>query len=171
MKKIVLNSKKYGNKICFVDDDDFELLSLQTWQLSHTTNTFYARTTQKNNQKSRAMHKIIMEKHFNTHNDTIIDHMDQNGLNNQKKNLRVADKSKNGANSKLNKANKSGYRGVTFQKDINKWRVRIWKNNKPISGGCFKNKFDAARAYDLIAKEIFGDFATLNFPETSRTTN
>jgi hypothetical protein len=91
-----------------------------------------------------------------------IDHKNGNRSDNRICNLRVVDQSQNTANSKLSKANTSGFKGVTFRKDTNKWAASIWLNYKRISLGSFKNKEDAAMAYDSAANMYFKEFSRTN---------
>jgi hypothetical protein len=88
----------------------------------------------------------------------IIDHIDRNGLNNTRKNLRICTHAQNKANLHLYRNNTSGFRGVTFDKNRNKWFAKIRKNDKWIFIGRFDKKIDAAIAYQKKAKEFFGDF-------------
>lgn len=70
----------------------------------------------------------------------------------------------NSLNSKIQKNNTSGYRGVRFDETLNKWRAVIVANMKIVSLGCFSDIEDAARAYDEAAKKYHGEYAQLNFP-------
>lgn len=92
----------------------------------------------------------------------ILDHKNRNPVDNRIENLRAASNSQNVTNRSLPAKNKSGYRGVSLKLGN---RNKIWlatADNTFI--GYFKNKKDAARAYDKMAKQIFGEFAVLNFP-------
>lgn len=91
-----------------------------------------------------------------------VDHIDGNRLNNQRHNLRLATKSQNGANRGAPSNNKSGFKGIHFDKFNNKWRAEIWCNNKRKRIGRFERIEDAVIAYNETAKELFGEFAYLN---------
>lgn len=93
-----------------------------------------------------------------------IDHVNGNSLDNRIENLREANQSLNIANSILSKANTSGYKGVVWRKDTNKWAAQITKNRKNYSLGSFENIEDAANAYKIASKNMFGEFAR---PEAS----
>lgn len=95
----------------------------------------------------------------------LVDHKDNNGLNNQRENLRLASGSQNKANCAKYSNNTSGYKGVTLRKERNTWRAQIRVNNKLIILGCFVDKEEAARAHDKAALLYFGEFAQLNFPQ------
>lgn len=90
-----------------------------------------------------------------------IDHIDGNRFNNRWNNLRLANQSQNMRNMGLAKNNKSGYKGVSFRRDTNKWTVRARFNGEYKSLGCFDSKEEARKAYD--------DFARLNHGEFYRT--
>lgn len=87
-----------------------------------------------------------------------IDHKDRNGLNNKWKNLREANQHHNSANTKLNKRNKSGCRGVFWNVRQNLWEAQIKLNGKSTSLGLFKEKERAAAEYRFHAKHYFGGY-------------
>jgi hypothetical protein len=91
-----------------------------------------------------------------------VDHIDQDSLNNCRSNLRLATKSQNGANTRRfdteGEVKKS--RGVGFYRG--RWTASIKVNGKSIYLGRFDSEDAAKRAYDVAAKEHFGEFALLN---------
>jgi hypothetical protein len=93
---------------------------------------------------------------------TKIDHKDRNPLNNTKSNLRICTHKENARNASVRSDNTSGYKGVSYHKLINKWAAQIFYNHKQHNLGFFKNKIEAARAYNKEAKRVFGEFAVLN---------
>jgi hypothetical protein len=94
-----------------------------------------------------------------------IDHRDANPLNNRKENLRLCTHQQSMQNRPKNKTNKSGFKGVYWDKLNNKWAARIGYNSKSIYLGGFKDPSAAARAYDRAARRYHKDFARLNFPK------
>lgn len=96
---------------------------------------------------------------------TITDHRDCDGLNNRRQNLRVATHSQNNANRMKNSRSRSRFKGVYWEVAKGKWRVRPKLNGKFRHVGYFTDEAEAARAYDAAARELFGEFARLNFPE------
>lgn len=94
-----------------------------------------------------------------------VDHIDLNGLNNQKHNLRLCTNHQNSFNKRIPSENKSGFKGVSFHKRAGKWRARVKFNRKENHIGLFKSKIEAARAYDKLAVKLFGEFARTNVDE------
>jgi hypothetical protein len=92
------------------------------------------------------------------------DHIDGNGLNNQRSNLRASSQAENMRNRRRNIANVAGFKGVSPTRDGSKWRARIWRDDTSVHLGTFATPEGAARAYDAAAMAQFGDFARLNFP-------
>ncbi len=88
------------------------------------------------------------------------DHIDRNRLNNQRNNLRKGTRSQNKANSGKHKDNTLGYKGI--KANGSKWQARITVNYKDIYLGTFPTKELAAIAYNIAAKQHFGEFAFLN---------
>lgn len=90
------------------------------------------------------------------------DHLDRDGLNNRRSNLRAA-RGHNQANVALRKDNTSGFKGVSVRKP-GTWSAYIYVGGKQKRLGSFPDPFEAAKAYDRAALEAFGEFAVLNFP-------
>lgn len=111
--------------------------------------------------KAYAVHKVIYEFHFGN-TDGPVDHKDRNKLNNRIENLRAATKSQNEANTGKRSTNTSGYKGVYWLKNANKWRAKIDCNKQQIHIGLFDDKNEAALAYNQKAMELFGEHACLN---------
>ncbi len=88
-----------------------------------------------------------------------VDHKDGDGLNNRFNNLRLASDTQNAQNTKKRSDNKSGFKGVSWHSQQNKWRAVITINKKNKHLGTFYNIQDAASAYESAAKKYFGDFA------------
>lgn len=90
-----------------------------------------------------------------------VDHRDGDGLNNQRYNLRQATQQQNCQNQRLKITNRSGYKGVYFNRKCAKWVAQI-QNGKAVSLGLFLSPEDAARAYDWEAVRLWGEFAKTN---------
>lgn len=87
-----------------------------------------------------------------------IDHINGNPLDNRLENLRSVPHTANMFNRKKYANNTSGFKGVVFHKGSQKWTASITANNKAKFLGNFDRKEDAAKAYELAAMEIFGEF-------------
>lgn len=95
----------------------------------------------------------------------VVDHVNGNGLDNRRCNLRVCTPQQNAFNSKPVRGSRSKFKGVKYNTACkNKWTARIRINGKQVDIGRFETEEEAARAYDKVAKEVQGDFAWLNFP-------
>ena len=94
----------------------------------------------------------------------LVDHRDRDTLNNTRSNLRVCTRSQNQQNSVGKPSQRrSRFKGVSYSKNRKKsWRATIWVNGKQIHGGYFATEEEAARSYDRLAREHFGEFARPN---------
>jgi hypothetical protein len=108
------------------------------------------------------MHNVIMPPPDGMETD----HKFSNGLDNRKSQLRYATHQQNTCNRKLNVNNKSGYKGVSWNRSSSKWEVRIRAGGIHIHIGYFKadKLIEAAKAYDAAAIKYHGEYARLNFP-------
>jgi len=167
-RRIPLTQGKYA----IVDPDDFDRLNNYKWHISRGKNTFYAvRTTRLQKQKKRVvikMHRQILK----VPDDIFVDHINHNGLDNRKANLRPATCTQNNRNRRKLQSrpqqgrSRSKYKGLTWYKHEKRWAVRIMVDRQSKFIGYFRNEIDAAKTYDKAAKKYYGEFAVLNFPQT-----
>jgi len=147
-----------------VDDEDYEYLNLFKWNVRIVNNTQYAKRSQRlPNATTIQMHRQIL----NVESGFMVDHINGNGLDNRKENLRIVTRSQNLMNSKKPKTGKtSKYKGVNFYKGSKNatkcWRAEIRLNGKSIYLGAFYSEKDAAIAYNTAALKYFKQFAKLN---------
>lgn len=162
MKKIELTQGKFA----LVSDHRFDELNQWKWTASFHEGKWYAVRTVGSGlfKKHIIMHRQIMGV---TDPNIEVDHIDNDGINNVDENLRVCTHAQNNYNKGKNKNNTSGFKGVSWHKAGNKYRADINLNGKQTHLGLFLSAEDAAHAYDNKAKELFGEFANLNFPEVS----
>lgn len=143
-----------------VDGEDYERINKYKWYATKTPYTYYAiRNAGKRPHRYRVlMHRQILDilKGIET------DHINHYGLDNRKYNLRTATKSQNQHNRQRQKGI-SKYKGVVWNKRAKKWHARIGYNNQQIHLGLFPDEVKAALVYDEKAKELFGEFAHINF--------
>ncbi|GJH22455.1 HNH endonuclease [Caballeronia novacaledonica] len=90
-----------------------------------------------------------------------IDHINMVKSDNRIENLREATYSENGRNRPIPKSNKSGYRGVCFHKQFQKWNANIHHHGKHYSLGLFDSPEEASRAYQRAAQQLHGSFIPL----------
>jgi len=159
MVKEIILSKNKG--VALVDDDDFNELSQYKWRLHKTKDGHcYAKThiksdNTKSGYTSIDIHRVI----FKPKQNKDIDHINGNGLDNQKINLRLCNPSQNGGNRRKNKKKTSSrFKGVYWHASRNKWDACICRTHI----GSFDDEISAALAYNKKAKKIFGKFAHLN---------
>lgn len=153
MRKIRLTNGKYA----LVDDDDFYMVSGYIWRsINHHRNTGYAGTII--NKKLVLMHRMILD----AKKGQIIDHINHNGIDNRRKNIRLCTSSQNCMNKiKRCKKTDTPYKGI-YRGYKGSWRACIRINGKTIHLGSHSTQKEAALAYNKKAKEIFGEFALLN---------
>jgi hypothetical protein len=96
--------------------------------------------------------------------DELIDHANNNRLDNRRCNLRIASRSQNAANRNANKRRPgtSRYAGVCWDKSRRRWLANIHLQGKTRCLGRYKDEDEAARAYNRAALEAWGEFACLN---------
>ena len=152
------------NKYALVDDEDYPLLKRHNRRrcTNKSSKTYYAATCMANTQIK--MHHFIVGK---VRTMMVIDHINRNGLDNRKENLRVVTWSENSINKGgMKRRNSSSkYRGVGLDKSYKKrkkWKAYIRKGAKCLHLGLFDNEINAAKAYDKMAKELFGGHCFLN---------
>jgi len=158
MKAILLTQGKRA----LVDDEDYAELSKRKWCATRWYHSFYA-VRHLNKKSILPMHRAIMG--LSLGDGKMIDHINRDTLDNRKRNLRVVTPSLNEYNKKKQSNNSSGYRGITWDKNRNKWQARVGIKGKLVFCGRFDNKIEAALAYDSGAIKYYGEDAILNFPK------
>ncbi len=142
-----------------VDDEDYDYLMQWKWywHFGKSSQTYYVLRNAPKGQEL-LMHRMIMK----VDRAEQIDHIDFNGLNNQKYNLRIATRSQNCMNRRSRRNSTSKYLGVSLH-ESGKWHASIGKNGKIFYLGRYWKEEDAAKAYDAKAIQLHGEFANLNF--------
>ncbi len=146
--------------VALVDDEDYERVSQFKWYASVRRKTVYAQrevggTAQK-------MHRLILG--LEPGDKSLVDHVDHNGLNNCRSNIRVCTHAENQRNVEKHCDNTSGWKGVIWHKKGQKFAARLRVNSKNIHLGLFHSPISAALEYDRAARKYHGSFACLNFP-------
>lgn len=153
-KLVPLNDGFYA----IIDESDYSKIEKHNWHVIKTKSTPYAGTNVSKG-KALRMHRLIMGV---TDPDLLIDHINHNGLDNRKQNLRLASSLQNIGNQRKMPGKSSRYKGVSWINDKKKWRASIHINKHPKHLGYFEDEQEAALVYNIAAKEYFGEFAWLN---------
>lgn len=149
-----------------VDAEDLSLVGQQRWYARITPRNVYALANR--SRKERKTTKIIMHRVITGARKGIeVDHIDGNGLNNTRENLRLCTRKQNARNVKSHCDSNSKFLGVCKPKHSGRWRAQIGIGGKQTHIGYFDTEIEAAIEYDKKAIEVFGKFANLNFPEES----
>lgn len=155
MKKIPLTQGYFA----LVDDSDYEAISKYKWHIKKHGRTFYAKHSTKKGdnrkQKTVYMHSLLLA----TPRGMEVDHIDGDGLNNRRDNIRVCVHAENTRNARTRLDNKSGFRGVHFHSRDMVWSASIGFKNKRVHLGYFSSKLLAREAYRDASIKYYGNFA------------
>lgn len=145
----------------FIDDEYYPELSQYKWYSHKKGDSYYAHCYIGDICGKRHlffMHRMILGL---IGKDIHVDHINRNGLDNQLSNLRLCDRYQNMQNCKIFKNNKSGIKGIYWNKKEKKWRAKIMAYRKVYHIGSYKTAEEARDAYINKAKELHGTFARL----------
>lgn len=170
MKKIPLTQGYEA----MVDDGDFAWINSFKWHLDRRCgrqDVFYAKRSIRNTRegcgrrhRAEWMHRKIID----APDGMFVDHVNGNGLDNRRSNLRLCTNQQNCWNRQRIQVNKKGgclYKGVSMDPDGRRrklWRARIRWSGKYKSLGYFESQEEAALVYDVVAQILYGEFASLN---------
>lgn len=167
MNTLTLNSPKHGSMSLIYDDQDEELIYQYSWIIfkNPKRNVYYAHTNLYIDDKrtTRFFHRLLLGI---TDSKIHVDHINHNGLDNRRENLRICSHTENMRNRRLSLDQSSQYKGVYLDKRTSRkrspWTARIRVNTKMIHLGCYFTEEDAALSYNTAALQYFGEFAFLN---------
>lgn len=156
----MIEIKLTQGQVAIIDAADFDLVSLHKWHSKWdiSTKSFYASTHIRlpdGRETTILMHRLIV----NAKKGELVDHKNHCTLDNRRFNLRVCTRSENCRNSIKPSTNKSGFKGVFWEKCAGKWRARIMSEGKKIHLGLFESPSEAHLAYCEAAKKLHGEFA------------
>jgi hypothetical protein len=142
-------------RIVRIDDDDADLLSRFTWYGAKHRNTWYAIT--QISRRTVYMHRLLM----NPPGALSVDHVNGDGLDNRRANLRLATRSEQARNSRKRKS-RSRFKGITFHAASGLWMAQIQLPGNKKMARYAKTETEAAYLYNALASEHFGAFARVN---------
>ncbi len=152
-------------QFAIVDAADYEELAQYNWFANGNGKLGFYAARRLPDGKQQFMHRALMD----PPPGMVVDHIDGNRANNRRTNLRVCTTKQNVRNSRAVPGSSSRFKGVHFDKQTGKWVATICCDGKSIYLGSFNDETEAARAYDRKARQLFGEFARLNFPEDWQT--
>lgn len=148
-----------------VDPSTYEWAGQFKWYALKDCRTFYAarKIITPAGRGVSLLHREILK----ATDGQLVDHIDNDGLNNVKSNLRLCSDGQNARNARLRTDNATGFKGVSFSARLNKFQAEISFNGRKLYLGVFLSAVEAAHARDAAALKFHGEFAWLNFPEKS----
>lgn len=151
MRKLKLSQNRYA----LVDDEDYGRLSILKWQY-HSAG-YAVRGT---NGQKMYLHRFLLQ----APQGKDVDHINGNRLDNRKENLRICTRSQNQHNrNKTTNKTSSRFKGVNWVSKFKKWTAGVGLDNVHYRLGYFDSEIEAAKAYDVKAFALHGEFARLNF--------
>lgn len=151
-----------GHTVLF-DEADREIVMPLKWHVmaSRPGGPLYASANvYVNDKRTKAkMHRLVVK----APQGAIVDHINGDGLDNRRANLRLVTASQNLMNSRKPRRGNQRFKGVSFNKQAGRWCAYIKQDGHKRYLGHFSSEEDAARAYDTAAAKQFGEFARLNF--------
>lgn len=165
--RIPIAGRKHSGRFALVDVQDLAQVADRSWHGLATGRVVYAQSRQMVDGKPRVilMHRVILGV---VDRRIQVDHINHNGLDNRRCNLRLATNQSNSFNRRPKLGGSSQYKGVYWDKSKDKWCVSYTLNGRSRKAGCFGDEKEAARAYDAAIREHHGSFAWLNFPDEGR---
>jgi len=145
-----------------VDDDTFEQIKHFKWRVqTRRRNAYVTRHAEK---KTIRLHRYVTGASAGQQ----VDHIDGNGLNNCRSNLRLCDASNNLKNQRTRVTPKSSqFKGVSLNKKSGKYLAYISRQGRMVYLGVFATELEAAHAYDAAALAEYGEFARPNFRQVN----
>ena len=149
-----------------VDTEDLPRVAAHRWYAACEDGRWRAQRGERVREGDRARVRTIRMANFilGAPPGAHVAHVNGDGLDNWRANLRLSTPREEGARRRLNRNNRSGYRGVSWHAQTGKWRAGIVRRPLKLHIGYYATAAEAARAYDARACELFGEHAYRNFP-------
>lgn len=146
----------------YISEEDLELYNSYSWYIKNNGSNNLYLVRQDKNKKEYSFHRTVLNV---LDNKVHVDHINGNSLDNRRENLRICSNAQNRRNSKLNKRNTTGFKGVRKSKRLldKPYQALIGFEDRQYILGYYKTAIEAAKAYDIKAKELHKQFAKLNF--------
>lgn len=144
-----------------IDVADVSIVEDRNWCFDNKKTSGYAVSTVcKKDGKSTTLllHRLLMNPSFNL----VVDHIDGNGLNNRRSNLRICSTAENSRNQRIKLKNTSGFKGVSWHKRTQKWQSHIRRDGKGYNLGHFNTPEDAYAAYCQSSDKLHGEFGRVS---------
>lgn len=157
-------------KVALVDDEDYERLVVFHWQATFSHGRW--RVQRVSGPRARRVNVVMARQILGVSDSKIfVDHINGDGLDNRRSNLRACTPRENLRNMHARRGG-SGFKGVSYSKRSHQlrkpWAAQITLDRRHHHLGYFETAEEAARVYDAAARQHFGDFAQLNFPEVDQ---
>lgn len=153
MAEIVLGR---SGRVALIDDSDYDHLKQHKWRVARCNqNAAYTYAATRIAGRFMLMHRFIL----NAPASKLVDHINGDRLDNRRCNLRLCTHAENQRNGKRPSNNTSGFKGVHWRKDRQRWYAEIYVNNARVHLGCYQSKEAAAEAYRTAALKYHGEFA------------
>lgn len=148
--------------VAIVDTADLSLVSRYRWMAAPLQwHTYVMANVYRGRRRTKLyLHRLLTDAPIGM----VVDHINRNGLDNRRANLRLCTQTMNNGNRKPPEGQNSQYKGVLWEPRHQRWVARIQADGAPTYLGEYRDEREAALAYDRAAERVFGEFAYLNFP-------
>lgn len=156
-----------------ISDEDADLIDFHwcaQWKKKSKKSMYVVRGGSVDKKQYRVhMHRVILERVLKRplEKGEVCDHIDRNPLNNTRENLRVCSVQENNCNTGKRSHSSTGYIGVSWAKNRQKYEAYVGTGKTRIRLGLFTDVIEAAKARDRKAIEVYGEFASLNFDRST----
>jgi len=159
--RIPLHSRKYPGRFTLIDEEDYELVNQYRWCPNVRPHTTYAVAS-----PGLRLHRLILGV---SDSSILVDHINHDGLDNRRDNLRVASTHQNIWNSRPRGGSSSRFRGVRWHPRAGRWCVANSTGGVAKDYGSFLDEVLAGHVADRVARKVYGEYAYLNFPDSPIT--